>query len=172
MFEDITIYASNIVNLNCFIFYFSYYNSSLYAPPRPLKRQRLMSSQSRSPVPTKIITANIINTQVLQNPQQQQQYITSHQPSLPSIQQQQQQHQILISTNNAPQNGNKLTNGCITMNGDHQHSNSMNGTNNGIGQTLLGPFKVYSKFYFIYIFEKWQRAVKVESLFVISFFNQ
>lgn len=99
-----------------------------------------MGSQSRSPVPTKIITANIINTQVLQNPQQQ--CITSHQQSPPP-----QHHQILVSSNGHAQNGNKVTNGCLIMNGDHNPL-AMNGTNNGAGQTLLGPFKVYSEFSF------------------------
>lgn len=105
----------------------SYYTSQLFptTAPRPIKRQRLMTPQTRGNV--------LVNAKV-NSPQQQQQ-------------QQQLQQQILLPS--SPISNGNNANGCSNgINGDQNPTMYTNGQ-----QHLLGPFKVYSKFtllYFVY----------------------
>lgn len=118
----------------------SYYTSTMFPTqsPRPIKRQRLMTPQSRGNV--------LVNAKV-NSPQHQQQQIML--PTSP------------ISNGNGHHgNGNGLLgalhnnhngNGCNGMNGDQ--SPTMYSTNGQ--QHLLGPFKVYSKFCNFELFVIW-----------------
>lgn len=106
----------------CCIHFSSYYTSQLFptTAPRPIKRQRLMTPQTRGNV--------LVNAKV-NSPQQQQQ------------QQQIQQQQQMLLPSSPISNGNNANSCSNGINGDQHPPMYTNGQ-----QHLLGPFKVYSKF--------------------------
>lgn len=141
---------------NFFLTFLSYYSSTLFPQatvpqPRAVKRQRLMTPvQAR---PTAIIASP---TQVVLQPQQQQQIVGANSLTTAAanslLQLQQQQQQILIANSgtllnlcNSKQN-QAFANG---SNGSSSSNKSCNGDNNeNVNQqnSIAGPFKVYSEY--------------------------
>lgn len=126
----------------------SYYASTLFPQaatpqPRAVKRQRLMTPvQTR---PTAIISSP--STQVVLQPQQQQQIVASNNLTANALLQLQQQQQILLA-NGTSHLCNSKPNQTFLNGSSNKSCNGDNNENINQQNSIAGPFKVYSEFFF------------------------